>query len=111
MEPKTKAPADNGKERAAEARDWLTLAQAAAELQVSQATLRRACHRRDLAAFMIGTRLRIRRADLQAWLESQRWSPELCRQRTARPRAGRRKGTRSSSSASPHDTGATPAVQ
>jgi excisionase family DNA binding protein len=73
-----------------EKRDWLTLRQAAGELQVSQATLRRAYHRCELVAYLVGACLRIRRADLQAWLESQRWSPALCQERTARPRAGRR---------------------
>jgi excisionase family DNA binding protein len=92
MDGETKAAGANNKEQAAEPREWLTLRQAAAELQLSQASLRRAYHRQELVAFMIGTRLRIRRADLQAWLESQRWSPALCQERTARPRAGRRKG-------------------
>jgi excisionase family DNA binding protein len=101
----------SGDGRAHEKRDWLTLRQAADELQVSQATLRRAYHRRELVAYLVGTCLRIKRADLQAWLDSQRWSPSLCQARTARPRPGRRKNTRANSSVSPRDTGATPAVQ
>jgi excisionase family DNA binding protein len=70
---------------------YLTLRQAAETLQVSTATLRRAYHRGELKAFLIGCSLRICRTDLEAWIEAQRWSPELRRERTSRPCNGRRK--------------------
>lgn len=71
--------------------DFLTLPQAADALQVSTMTLRRAYHRGELKAFLIGCSLRIRRTDLEAWIEGQKWSPQLCAQRTSRRRAGNRK--------------------
>jgi excisionase family DNA binding protein len=81
----------SGDGRALERRDWLTLRQAAAELQVSEALLRRAYYRRELTAYLVSNRIRIHRADLQAWLESQRWSPARCHEHTARPRVVGRK--------------------
>jgi excisionase family DNA binding protein len=71
--------------------EFLTLRQAAEVLQVSTASVRRAYHRGELKAFLLGCSLRIRRTDLETWVESQRWSEALCAERTARPGAGRRK--------------------
>jgi excisionase family DNA binding protein len=92
-------------------RDWLTLPQAAAELQVSQALLRRAYHRGELVAHLLTNRLRIRRADLQAWLDSTRWTPALCHERTARPRGVRTNSTRAGSSIGARDSHTAPEVQ
>jgi excisionase family DNA binding protein len=71
--------------------EFLTLTQAAQVLQVSTATLPRAYQRGELRAFLIGNSLRIRRADLNAFIERNTWTPALCAERTARPLAGRRK--------------------
>ena len=111
MDTETKTAGANSTEQAAEPREWLTLRQAAAELQISLATLRRAYHRGDLVAYLVGSRLRIRRADLQEWLESQRWSPALCQERTARPRARRRPDTPTRPSASHSNPDAASAVR
>jgi excisionase family DNA binding protein len=91
METKAKPPGAKGKGEVLEPLRWLTLRQAAEELQVSQASLRRAYYRGELQAFLIGASLRIRRADLDAYTGRNRWTPQLCAERTARPRAGRRK--------------------
>lgn len=71
--------------------EFLTLKQASQRLQLSEASLRRAYHRGELKAFLLGAALRIRRVDLDGWVEAQRWTPTLCAEKTARPRAGRRK--------------------
>lgn len=91
MKSETKEADGSGDGHAPGKPDWLTLGQAATELQVSKATLRRAYHRGELQAFLIGASLRIRRADLDAYTERNKWTPRLCAERTARPRAGRRK--------------------
>jgi excisionase family DNA binding protein len=69
---------------------FLTLREAAELLHISTASLRRAYRRGALPAFLLGCSLRIARADLDAWVTAQRWTPSLCAERTARPRAGRR---------------------
>ena len=111
MKVPTGEPNISGESRAAEKREWLTLPQAAAELQVSEALLRRAYYRGELVAYKFTNRIRVRRADLLAWLESQRWSPARCREHSARPGARGRKSTRARSSTSPLDSHTAPGVQ
>lgn len=71
--------------------DWLTLTQVSQELQTSQTTLRRLIERREIPASRIGVCLRIRRSDVDAYMERNTWTAPLLRKRTARPGAGRRK--------------------
>ena len=111
MEGKRKAPSTGEGKSATQSREWLTLPQAAVEVQVSVALLRREIHRRKLVAHILGNRYRIHRADLQAWLESQRYSPVLVRERTGRAPVVRRKGTRASSATTAADTQSAPGVQ
>jgi len=70
---------------------WLSLQEAARVLSLSTASLRRAYQRGELKAHLLGCALRLERVELTRWVEAQRWTPQLCAQRTARPRAGRRK--------------------
>jgi len=69
----------------------LSVRQAAQLLQVSDDFVRDRIHRRQLRAYLLGTQLRIRRSDLEAFMAANEWSPELCRQRTSRPGNRRRK--------------------
>ncbi len=80
---------------------FLTLKQAAAELQVSAASLLRARARGELKMFLYGTQLRIKRTDLDAFSERSTWTQALCAARTARPRAGRRRLVKDSTPPSP----------
>lgn len=55
--------------------EWLGTTEAAAWLGVTARTLYRLIDMGDLVAFMIGRVLRIRRADLEAYLESAKVRP------------------------------------
>jgi len=66
---------------------YLTLDGAAAELALSERTIRRAIAAGDLPAYKVGKSVRIRRADLEAWLESKR----LPNARSGAPVAARRR--------------------
>jgi excisionase family DNA binding protein len=56
--------------------EWLTIEQAAGWLQVSTKTIRRYIEAGSLPAVNLGGRaIRIRRKDLEAWLESRRVEP------------------------------------
>jgi excisionase family DNA binding protein len=70
---------------------WLTLAEAARMLNLSAISLRRAIWHGELRGYLVGCCLRINRSDLEKWLASQQWSPQLAAQRTARPHLRGRK--------------------
>jgi excisionase family DNA binding protein len=80
---------------------WLSLQEAARVLNLSAASLRRAYQRGELKAHLLGCALRLWRRDLDMWVEGQRWTPALCAERTARPRAGRRKARKPALPAGP----------
>jgi excisionase family DNA binding protein len=73
--------------------EWLTLDQAAARVQLSARTLRRAIQRGDLRAYRVGGRIwRLRPADVDAYIEAQLEPVEFIqkneeRDRLAGPRA------------------------
>ena len=71
--------------------EYVSVKDAAARLSISGESLRRAIYRGELRGFLLGHALRIRRSDLDGWIAGNQWSPALCSERTARPRAGRRK--------------------
>lgn len=72
--------------------EFLTIKEAAGLLKVSPWSVRQAIWRGQLRACLFGTRVRIRRVDLDEYLGRNIWSRELCRERTARPRpSGRAK--------------------
>ncbi len=93
---------------APEQAQFVTLKQAAAKLQVSTASLLRARARGELKMFLVGNALRIRRADLDTFLERSMWTPQLSAVRTARPRAGRRRRVKDSAPPSPTSKVVTP---
>ncbi len=67
--------------------EWLTVEQAAEWLQVSVKTIRRYIEGGSLPAFNLGGRaLRIRRQDLESWLQTRRVEPSRRAVRHARPR-------------------------
>lgn len=66
--------------------EFLTVKEAAALLRVSPWCIRQMIWREQLRASLVGTRLRIRRTDLDVFLSGNTWSHELSRERTARPR-------------------------
>ena len=51
-------------------REWLTVAEVAADLQLSERTIRRAYSRGALRASKVGNTVRIRRDALEDWLEA-----------------------------------------
>lgn len=96
----------HGQGEAGQTRDYLNVRECARIVGLSGESIRRAIHRRDLAAFLLGHALRVRKTDLERWIQAQRWSEALCAQRTARPRAGHRK--RKGVTAVTESPGATP---
>jgi excisionase family DNA binding protein len=65
---------------------WLSLQEAGRVLNLSTASLRRAYQRGELKAHLLGCALRVKRMELNRWVEGQEWTPQLAGQRTARPR-------------------------
>lgn len=51
---------------------FLSLAAASEDLELSERTLRRAISAGELPAYKVGKSVRIRRTDLDAWMESKR---------------------------------------
>src|SRR5215472_9555970 len=70
---------------------FLTVAEIAKALRLSQFTVRRWIWSGKLKAKLFGNRMRVPVKEYRALVEGQDWSPALCQQRTARPRAGRRR--------------------
>jgi len=85
----------DGPDSAGQMREYLSVRECAAITGLCGQSIRRAVHRRELRGFLLGHSLRIRRRDLEAWIQDQEWSPALCAERTARPCSGRRKRTAS----------------
>ncbi len=82
-------PEDMGPEPVPNAPEWYTIEQAAEWLQVSTKTIRRYIEAGSLPAVNLGGRaIRIRRQDLEAWLQTRRVEPGLRGRR--RLRLGRR---------------------
>ena len=71
--------------------EFLTVKETAALLKVSPWCIRQMIWRNQLRASLVGTRVRIRRTDLDAFLSGNTWSRELSRERTSRPRTIRAK--------------------
>ena len=65
---------------------------------VSSWTVRQRIWRGELRATLIGGSLRISPADVAVFEQANAWSQELCRARTARPKAGRPAGSGKASS-------------
>ena len=74
-----------------QSRPWLKAGEAAAELGVSDQTIYRLVHRKEIKGVLVGHLLRISRDSLTRYLERRSWSPALCAVETSRPRAGRRR--------------------
>jgi excisionase family DNA binding protein len=70
---------------------FLTVAEIAKALRLSQFTIRRWIWSGKLKAKLFGNRMRVPVKEYRALVEGEDWSPALCQQRTARPRARRRR--------------------
>ena len=70
---------------------FLTVKEVAARLRVSEFTTRRWIWDHKLKAHLFGNRVRIAAQDLAEFISGNVWSEAACLERTARPRAGRRK--------------------
>ena len=70
---------------------FLTVEEIAKKLRLSQFTVRRWIWSGKLKAKLFGNRMRIPAEEFRALIAGQDWSPTLCQETTARPRAGRRK--------------------
>lgn len=55
--------------------ELLTIYEVAAELRVGRATVQRWARDRELPAVKVGKEYRVRRADLEAWIEGKRVGP------------------------------------
>jgi excisionase family DNA binding protein len=66
--------------------ELFTVKETASVLKVSTWFVRQRIWRGQLRACLVGTRVRIRRTDLDAFLAENTWTRELSRERTARPR-------------------------
>jgi excisionase family DNA binding protein len=81
--------------------EWLTIDQAAAWLQVSTKTIRRYIEAGSLPAVNLGGRaIRIRRQDLETWLETRRIEPGVSLRQ--QDREGRRENRRQRHARPPH---------
>jgi excisionase family DNA binding protein len=70
---------------------FLTVGQVAEQLQVAPFTVRRWVWAGKLKACLFGNRKRVSVSALEVFIRDSTWTAELCAERTARPRAGRRK--------------------
>lgn len=55
---------------------WHTAESGAKHVRLSDRTVRDAVKRGDLPAYGVGKALRLKEADLDAWVESQPWEPK-----------------------------------
>ncbi len=55
--------------------EWFTLAELGAWLKVSRATVYRIVSTKEIASYRIGRSVRVRRADVEMWLELHRGTP------------------------------------
>lgn len=55
------------------AEEWLTLAQVGEWLQVGRSTVYRLVSSKEIPGYRVGRAIRVRRADVERWLEENRW--------------------------------------
>jgi excisionase family DNA binding protein len=66
---RTSPPPDSSDKTA----EWFTLAELGEWLKVSRTTAYRLVSTREIPAYRIGRAMRVRRADIERWLEENRW--------------------------------------